>query len=75
VIELRQCKYLNNIVEQDHRSIKRRIRPMLGFKSFWTARVVLGGIELVHMRRKGQLASAAAKPSTTDAAAFYELAA
>jgi transposase-like protein len=75
VIEVRQCKYLNNIVEQDHRSITRRTRPMLGFKSFWTGRVVLGGIELVHMLRKGQLASATGTTSTTAAAAFYELAA
>lgn len=73
-IEIRQCKYLNNIVEQDHRNIKRRIRPMLGFKSFWTARVVLGGIELVHMLRKGQLASGG-RPSASPAQAFYGLAA
>ena len=51
-IEIRQCKYLNNIVEQDHRNIKRRIRLMLGFKTFWTARIVLPSIELVHMRKK-----------------------
>ncbi len=54
-IELRQAKYLNNIVEQDHRAIKRKIRPMLGFKSFWSASVTLVGIELMHMIRKGQL--------------------
>src|SRR5664279_3389313 len=36
-IELRQSKYLNNVVEQDHRAVKRRIRPMMGFKSFWSA--------------------------------------
>ena len=54
-IEIRQCKYLNNMVEQDHRRIKRRIRPMLGFKSFRTACVILSGIELIHMLRKGQL--------------------
>jgi putative transposase len=75
VIEVRRCKYLNSIVEQDHRSIKRRTRPMLGIKSFWTGRVVLGGIELVHMLRKGQLASAPGKPAATAADAFYELAA
>lgn len=45
-IKIRQCKYLNNIVEQDHRFIKRRTRPMLGFKSFWSARATLAGIEL-----------------------------
>jgi len=74
-VEVRQCKYLNNVVEQDHRNIKRRIRPMLGFKSFWTARVVLGGIELVHMLRKGQLASAAGEMPLSAADAFYGLAA
>ena len=74
-IEIRQCKYLNNIVEQDHRSIKRRVRSMLGFKSFRTATVVLGGIELVHMLRKGQLASAEGATPVSAAAAFYQLAA
>jgi len=54
-IEIRQIKYLNNIVEQDHRAIKRLIRPMLGFKSFRSAAVTLAGIELMHMIRKGQL--------------------
>ena len=54
-IVVRQIKYLNNIVEQDHRAIKRITRPMLGFKSFRTARNVLAGIELTHMIRKGQL--------------------
>jgi transposase-like protein len=44
-IELPQVKYLNNIVEQDHRAIKRQVRPMLGFKSFWSASVTLAGIE------------------------------
>jgi transposase-like protein len=54
-IEIRQIKYLNNIVEQDHRAIKRLVRPMLGFKSFRSAEVTLAGIELMHMIRKGQL--------------------
>jgi len=54
-IGLRQSKYLNNIVEQDHRAIKRQTRPMLGFKSFWSAAVTLAGVELMHMIRKGQL--------------------
>lgn len=40
---MRQNKYLNNIVEQDHRAIKRVTRPMLGFKSFWSARIVIAG--------------------------------
>ena len=54
-IEVRQVKYLNNIVEQDHRAIKRVTRPMLGFKSFRATAKVLAGIELMHMIRKGQL--------------------
>ena len=54
-IEIRQIKYLNNIVEQDHRAIKRLVRPMLGFKSFRSAAVTLAGIELMHMIRKRQL--------------------
>jgi transposase-like protein len=48
-IRIRQVKYLNNIVEQDHRAVKRITRPMLGFKSFRTARILLAGIELMHM--------------------------
>ena len=55
-IEIRQIKYLNNIVEQDHRGVKRVTRPMLGFKSFEAAQPTLTGIELMHMLRKGQLA-------------------
>lgn len=53
-ITVRQVKYLNNIVEQDHRAVKRVTRPMLGFKSFRTAANVLAGFELMHMIRKGQ---------------------
>ena len=45
-INIRQSKYLNNLVEQDHRAIKRRTRPMLGFKTFRCARILLGGIEV-----------------------------
>ena len=56
-IEIRQIKHLNNIVEQDHRAIKRRTRSMLGFKSFWSAAITLAGIEIMHMIRKGQLGS------------------
>jgi putative transposase len=54
-IEIRQIKYLNNIVEQGHRAIKRLIWPMLGFKSFRSAATTLAGIELMHMIRKSQL--------------------
>jgi transposase-like protein len=53
-IKVRQSAYLNNRIEQDHRAVKRRIRPMLGFKSVKSARAILGGIEMIHMLRKGQ---------------------
>ena len=52
---LRQSKYLNNIVEQDHWRLKRRIRPGLGFGSFRTARRTLAGYEVMAMVRKGQV--------------------
>ncbi|WP_037317398.1 IS6 family transposase [Ruegeria halocynthiae] len=54
-IEMVRRKYLNNIVEQDHRFIKRRTRHMCGFKSFVSASATLAGIEVAHMIRKGQL--------------------
>ena len=72
-IELRQSKYLNNIVEQDHRAIKRVVRPMLGFKSFRCARVLIAGIELMHMIKKGQLDCAEGQVSPA-ASKFYSLA-
>jgi transposase-like protein len=53
-IKIRQCKYRNNMVEQDHRFIKRKIRSMLGFKSFRSAKATLAGIELWRMLKKGQ---------------------
>ncbi len=54
-ILMRQKKYLNNIIEKDHRAIKRITRPMMGFKSFWSARILIEGIETMHMIKKGQL--------------------
>ena len=54
-VGLRQIKYLNNIIEQDHRSIKRIVRPMLGFQSFHTAIKTLKGIEIMHMIKKDRL--------------------
>jgi putative transposase len=48
-IEIRQRKYLNNIVEQDHRAIKRVARPTLGFKSFRSAVATLAQVELMHI--------------------------
>jgi putative transposase len=53
-ILIRQNKYLNNLVEQDHRFIKKKVKPMLGFFSLKSARATLAGIELHHMLRKGQ---------------------
>jgi putative transposase len=73
-IVIRQTKYLNNIVEQDHRAVKRMTRPMLGFKSFHPARCTLAGIELVHMLRKGQMDNGS-KPDLTKIEQFYSLAA
>ena len=72
-IEMRQSKYLNNIVEQDHRAIKRITRSMLGFKTFGCARAIIAGIETMHMIKKGQLDGLKA---TTSSAAdkFYSLA-
>ena len=71
-IKIRQVKYLNNVVEQDHRAIKRIIRPMLGFKDFRCARVILSGIEIMHMISKGQMKhTGKIKPSS--ACQFYSL--
>ena len=53
-IDIRQIKYLNNIVEQDHRGIKRITKPMMGFKAFHSAEATLTGIELYWMLKKGQ---------------------
>jgi len=50
---IRQSQYLNNIVEQDHRAVKRVVRPMLGFKSFWGARCTIAGIEVMHAISQG----------------------
>jgi putative transposase len=57
MIEIRQIKYLNNILEQDHRFIKRITRPMMGFKAFHSASATLAGIEVAHMIRKNQFAN------------------
>ncbi|MCY1128347.1 IS6 family transposase [Frigidibacter sp. RF13] len=54
-IEMVRIKYLNNIVEQDHRTIKKRVRPMPGFKSFVSASAKFEGIEVANMTRKGQM--------------------
>jgi len=73
-IIMQQARYLNNIVEQDHRTVKRVVRPMLGFKLFWAVRCTIAGIEVMHAIRKGQLVLSSAK-SLTPAEQFYALAA
>src|SRR5574339_716606 len=74
-IEIRQSKYLNNLVEQDHRSVKRIVRPMLGFKTFDSARCTLHGIELMHMIKKGQMVAAGGQKKLSAVGQFYSLAA
>jgi putative transposase len=73
-IVIRQNKYLNNLVEQDHRAVKRIVRPMLGFKSFLSACRTLAGIELMHMLKKGQMIAANGQELSA-ADQFYSLAA
>jgi putative transposase len=70
-IKVRRNKYLNNIVEQDHRAIKRIVKPIMGFKDFRCARIILAGIELMHMIRKGQTNDDGV--DRTVAAQFYSL--
>ena len=72
-IKLRQSKYLNNLVEQDHRAIKRRTRPMMGVKEFHSAARIIAGIETMHMIKKGQL-RCPARLVDSDADRFYRLA-
>jgi putative transposase len=74
-ILIRQVKYLNNMVEQDHRGVKRVTRPMLGFKSFAAADATLVGIELMHMLKKRQLVIEEGGEGLTAAEQFYALAA
>src|SRR5215510_3724877 len=74
-IIIRQVKYLNNIVEQDHRGVKRVTRPMLGFKSFEAAQDTLVGIEFMHMIKKKQMVLEAGDKGLTAADQFYSLAA
>lgn len=54
-IEVRQIKYLNDIIEQDHRFIKKRTKPMLGFKSLHLAKITITGIENIRIIQKGQI--------------------
>jgi len=71
-IIIRQIKYLNNRVEQDHRGIKKIINPMMGFKAFHSAEATLTGIELYRMLKKGQHVAAKNSPAFEQ---FYALAA
>jgi transposase-like protein len=61
-VKVRSSKYLNNIVEQDHRAIKRRCASMAGFKSFGNAAITLAGIELAHRVHKRQFSFGAGRP-------------
>ncbi len=72
-IKIRQCKYLNNIIEQDHRRIKRLTRPMLGFKNFHAAQRTLAGIEVMAMIKKGHIKTSDGD-ATSPAEQFYALA-
>src|SRR5688572_1168866 len=71
---IRHSKYLNNLVEQDHRAVKRLTRPLLGFKPFWAARCTIAGIAVMHGIRKGQLMTPG-HSLQTPAEQFYALAA
>jgi transposase-like protein len=71
--ELRQSKYLNNLVEQDHRFIKRLVKPAMGFFSFETAWRTLQGYEAIHMLRKGQMQGVSKGESLRQAAFIAEL--
>jgi len=57
-ITIHQNKYLNNIMEQDHRFIKKRTKPMLGFKNFRSAKITISGIENIRIIQKGQIIGA-----------------
>ncbi len=71
--ELRQSKYMNNILEQDHRNIKRLTKPTMGFGSFNTARQTLRGIEAMSMIRKGQVKGISKWDSVSQAKFIEEL--
>lgn len=71
LIDIRQYKYLNNIIEQDHQNIKRITRPMLGFKNFHSTQKTFAGVELMKMIKKGQMEGDDLSPAEL----FYSLAA
>ena len=66
-VRLRQCKYLNNVIEQDHRVSKKRVRLAQGYKAFASARRTLEGIETMHMIRKGRVRRVAKKDVVAEA--------
>jgi putative transposase len=68
-IEIRECKYLNNIIEQDHRHIKYRLKLGLGFKEFESAKRTIGGIEVIQMIKKNQVKN----PMSTNYRTFCSL--
>ena len=70
--KIRSSKYLNNINEQDHRAIKARIGPMLGFKRFRRAKVTIAGIELLHRIRKNQFDLSKLQIQTNTAATMWD---
>lgn len=71
--ELRQSKYLNNIIEQDHRNVKRIVKPTMGFQSFNTARKTLQGIKAMNMIRKGQVKGISRRDSVSQAEFINEI--
>ena len=70
---LRQCKFLNNMVEQNHQRVKRLVRPGLGFGSFRTARRTLAGYEAMAMVRRGQVRGAGGRDMRAQASFIAEL--
>jgi transposase-like protein len=74
-IVIRQVKYLNNIIEQDQRAVKRVTRPVLGFKAFAAAQGTLAGVELMHMLKKKQMVLQVGEEGISVAELFYALAA
>ena len=74
-LTIRKRTYLNNVVEQDQRAVKRHTRPLLGFKSFTAAQDTLAGIELMHMIKKRQMVVEEGDKGLTAAELFYSLAA
>ncbi len=71
--ELRQSKSLNNVIEQDHRNLKRMVKPMMGLKSFNSARRTLSGIEAMNMIRKGQVKEISKGDSVSQAKFIKEI--